>query len=177
MMKKKKKKTIKVLLAATIVFALTLAACNFEKEDPLEEGQKQLNAFFLLYEQDEELFSYDKENIQESTASFVAELPSEFFTKTFLEKSERVAKNTTFINPFTDSELFYLASTVEGTIKDSSYTATFNKYKIIDQSKAQFDKENKTVIFPIESEKSPYLFAVEMKKEDEKWKINSVTKP
>lgn len=171
------KKTVKLLFAAAIVIALTLAACNIKKEDPLEEGQKQLNTFFQLYEQDEVIFSYDEGNIQEKTVEFVAELPSELFTEDYLIKSEQVAKKITFINPFTDSELFYLASMVEGTIKDSSYTATYNKYKIIDQSKAHFEQENKTVIFPIESEKSPHLFAIEMKKEDKKWKINNVIKP
>lgn len=171
------KKKIKVLLTVAVVIVLTLVACNFKKEDPVEEGRKQLSSFLQLHKQDEILFSYDKENIQEETAKFIAELPSDYITKNFLQKSKETARNVDFVNPFQESELFYVASTVEGTIKDSSYTATFNEYKITDESKAQYDKENKTVVFPVKSDKSPYLFAIEMKKEDGSWKINNVSKP
>ena len=161
------------------ILLVVMASCssNFDKEKALKESEVQLNEFFQIYGQDEEVFSFNENNLNDKTSDFINGKPSKYFTKSFLQDVKNAAKNSEFGNPFKDKNLFFLVQKTSGTIKESQYSAIFNQYVIKDRSNAEVDEEKETVTFPCQSKDKMHLLAIEMKKENREWKINKVNKP
>lgn len=170
-------KKLKIMLFSILLVVMASCSGNFDKEKALKESEVQLNEFFQIYGQDEEVFSFNEKNLNDKTSDFINGKPSKYFTKSFLQDVKNAAKNSEFGNPFKDKNLFFLVQKTSGTIKESQYSAIFNQYVIKDRSNAEVDEEKETVTFPCQSKDKMHLLAIEMKKENGEWKINKVNKP
>lgn len=163
------KKSKYMIMFTVVIF---LAACGFDPEEAKEESSVALNETLNSYEQGEELFSFNEDNIQQEVLDFTNEEMAGHFTESFIEEVRAASSEIDDkVRPFEDNRLFFLSHHNEG---DGDY-AQFSQYEIMTDREPEVNEESEIVRFPVSTESLGGLMVIEMAQEDDEWKVDGVS--
>lgn len=155
-----------------IIPMIFLAACGFNEDKEKEESQNQLEDFFQLYPDKEELFEFDKSASKDDSLDFIRESLIDFFSTEFLESIEELPEIEFYGNSFSQTNLFFLTREVKGPIKNRINIAAWKSFKPVDSI---IKKEDQTITFLSEDDRGKGI-RIEMIHENNQWKINKAFK-
>ena len=158
-----------ILFIIPIIF---LAACGFNEDRAREESQNQLEGFFQLYPDKEELFEFDKNASKDDSLNFIQESLTDFFSTEFLQSIEELPEIEFYGNSFSQTNLFFLTREVKGPIKNRNNIATWKSFKPVDSI---IKKEDQTITFLCQDVRGKGI-TIEMIQENNQWRINKAFK-
>lgn len=152
-------KKVLMIFTSMVMLIFFITGCGGFNETTAKTDSKQaLQQFFKTHKNDEVLVSNDQN--REKVKEYVNTNFKDYFTKDFLTTTTNYIENGLSMN----SAIFYLNDTISDKI-------TFKNDFTINEP--EINKDDKTVTYKIKS-KNILVYKVQMKQEDEKWKINKV---